>query len=921
MKTDFKSEMNKKPLFVLAAVLVIFVTYLLFKFVQKNNSDTPVDQGSLTAEKTNPAVNLTTAKPIDLVANSKSEGPLVAKMNENTTLEDLEKAIKFLPDGESFSLSVYAGADKVEILRIDKAKGKIRSVYIDGDYVEDLVGEQSSFNWSEYFVKQAKAFSVYDSFGDQIEAVSDDLTIEEQVAALKDMLQKILLSLNSRGNKNLYPVISVSGTPSVGISATNYVNRCVSSGGTWEGFSSLSGSDLKGNACSSLTDASIQSKLSVLNNSTSYKGSHCSCPSGQCLNLEELSERGRYDSSGYSTVFELRGYCSGGSSIVNPPIAATNCTSSGGIWTEAGDSLTKYSYCTCPTGYRLRGEKCQSRGAGIHNCNVGQVNIGRFIGRQSSCFDLGNLESNCKNSNGSWIEYGMDNSGSLAESNPPSRFCGRTEKAFFKQNNCDERTDARACTATAYPYFGCACPTDYCLNAESKCVPDTYSDNETTDEKLCTESGGTWKQFSNIYNANRERCDGAGEAGVGVTLWKPVNACDCPTGKCLSSEQKCVAGDSDQGACEKSGGVWRDAIDAPEYSYCECSGDPEVNLAPHVRTVFPITCSQPKEVDCGTDKQCFYNHVQKNTKAKLRIVEVNYFDNYRTEESSQIQTGPKSGSSLATEIVMTVSSLKKIDEAPSSMRASGVVSDNTLKNCPNLINNLSQLDGKSATCTVNNLSQAKALVENGLTLGSIARYSCSGGLLDKIREICGTYPDMVVKKPAVYLYPTQDTQVEVSLDINGEVVKSEPEYPVEGWTVKATPSGLIDGRYDYLFYENTLNKIDLPKEGWVVKYDNLSKWFDYSLPKLGLNEKEKAQFKEYWLNELKPAKFYEIKLLSDRFLAENMKLKVSPEPKTVIRRNFIFKPLDQRKDIKEPNIITPKREGFTVVEWGGVEIR
>ena len=121
-----------------------------------------------------------------------------------------------------------------------------------------------------------------------------------------------------------------------------------------------------------------------------------------------------------------------------------------------------------------------------------------------------------------------------------------------------------------------------------------------------------------------------------------------------------------------------------------------------------------------------------------------------------------------------------------------------------------------------------------------------------------------------------------------------------------------------MFYEAQLNKIDLPEEGWVVKSEDLNKWLDINLIKLGLNDKEKNQFKKYWLNELPKTNYYEIKLFEDKFLKENMNLIVSPQPDTIIRLNFYFKPLKEKLNIQEPNIVTPERKGFTVVEWGGV---
>lgn len=176
---------------------------------------------------------------------------------------------------------------------------------------------------------------------------------------------------------------------------------------------------------------------------------------------------------------------------------------------------------------------------------------------------------------------------------------------------------------------------------------------------------------------------------------------------------------------------------------------------------------------------------------------------------------------------------------------------------------------------------------------------------------------VTIKKPAIYLYPKQDSFVNVKVDINGKIIKDTPKYNL-GWNVFVTKDGLIDGKYDYLLYEAELRKIDLPSDGWVVKHENLESWFDVNLIGLGLNEKEKNQFKEYWLNELPKSNYYEIKLLDENFLKENMNLIITPKPDTLIRVIFFFKPLDDYISISKPKISAPVRNGFTVVEWGGM---
>jgi hypothetical protein len=175
----------------------------------------------------------------------------------------------------------------------------------------------------------------------------------------------------------------------------------------------------------------------------------------------------------------------------------------------------------------------------------------------------------------------------------------------------------------------------------------------------------------------------------------------------------------------------------------------------------------------------------------------------------------------------------------------------------------------------------------------------------------------VVKKPAVYLYPIDESVINVSLSINGKLTASEPYYN-QGWNVNVKPNGLIDGRFDYLFYEAALKKIALPEDGWVVEYKNLDRWFDRELILLGLNEKEKSQFKEYWLKELPKADYYEIRLLQDDFLNENMGLDIKPKPDNLIRVNLHFKPVSTKTSLAKPVIKTPHREGFVVVEWGGI---
>jgi len=238
--------------------------------------------------------------------------------------------------------------------------------------------------------------------------------------------------------------------------------------------------------------------------------------------------------------------------------------------------------------------------------------------------------------------------------------------------------------------------------------------------------------------------------------------------------------------------------------------------------------------------------------------------------------------------------------------------------CRTFASKFKEFIGTSCSLVTPTPEEAKDAAKNGIDFKVDVGYAIEGNLVKVFDKICKNDPGhTVVKKPALYLYPEKEMNVSVNVEVNGKLTFTEPEYK-NGWSVNVKPDGTIDNKYDYLFYEADLNKIELPDEGWVVEYNKINNWFDELLPELGLNEKEIKQFKEYWMKELDKANFYEIKILGSNFLEENMKLKISPEPQTVLRLNFYFKPLSVKKEIKSPEIKKIDRKGFTVIEWGGI---
>jgi len=177
-------------------------------------------------------------------------------------------------------------------------------------------------------------------------------------------------------------------------------------------------------------------------------------------------------------------------------------------------------------------------------------------------------------------------------------------------------------------------------------------------------------------------------------------------------------------------------------------------------------------------------------------------------------------------------------------------------------------------------------------------------------------------KPVIYLYPQKDTKVNVKVAPNGGLTKVEPAYPADGWSVLATPqselTNLSDGaKYPYLFWEGKAYNMVTPDYGFVLKRADVGARMKNILGRLGLNEKETADFLEFWQAKLEVKPYVFVTFVPQREFDKMTPLTISPQPDKVIRVFMDYTPLDAPVVVREPNIFTPARSGFTVVEWGG----
>lgn len=179
-------------------------------------------------------------------------------------------------------------------------------------------------------------------------------------------------------------------------------------------------------------------------------------------------------------------------------------------------------------------------------------------------------------------------------------------------------------------------------------------------------------------------------------------------------------------------------------------------------------------------------------------------------------------------------------------------------------------------------------------------------------------------KPIIYLYPEKEIQLSVRLGKENNITCSYPEYK-NGWNVLAKPDGtLVDietGRGLYaLYWEGIRSEKCNLKEGFVVKGNQTIQFLEEKLAVLGLNERESEEFIVYWLPKLQKNEYNYIRFATLEEINNNMPLELSIEPDTLIRVLMQYKPLDKYMEVKEQKLVTPDRNGFTVVEWGGTEI-
>ncbi len=207
-------------------------------------------------------------------------------------------------------------------------------------------------------------------------------------------------------------------------------------------------------------------------------------------------------------------------------------------------------------------------------------------------------------------------------------------------------------------------------------------------------------------------------------------------------------------------------------------------------------------------------------------------------------------------------------------------------------------------------------------------------------------------KPVIYLYPKEPTDIVVNLERNIQFTSVIPNYK-NGWKVKAYPGGKLvdlqpqytdcttintnisgleyagqaceDNSYPYLFWSGNSYGSKYPdtEKGWIVSRTDLVKFMNDKLDVIGLTQKEKSDMLEYWIPQMlnKNTTYYKISFFQTKEMNRMIPIDINPKPDSLYRVFLDYLPLTSKPifEIEPQNLEKIHREGFTVIEWGGLK--
>ncbi|MEO9533266.1 MAG: hypothetical protein ABJG68_10030 [Crocinitomicaceae bacterium] len=189
-----------------------------------------------------------------------------------------------------------------------------------------------------------------------------------------------------------------------------------------------------------------------------------------------------------------------------------------------------------------------------------------------------------------------------------------------------------------------------------------------------------------------------------------------------------------------------------------------------------------------------------------------------------------------------------------------------------------------------------------------------------------------VDKPVIYLYSEEDLSVSLNVNFYGTIDFSYPKLDNQTWKVDLKDNKIVHKGldYPYLFWEGEMQNLNYQTNAnnelcgeFVAKSDVIS-FLEAKLSEANFNSNEKADFITFWAPKMIENEYVFIQFLEDdSYSALIADLKVNPQPDNTKRLYMLYTGYESiPKDIRftKQSLKPLKREGFTLVDWGGTEL-
>lgn len=188
--------------------------------------------------------------------------------------------------------------------------------------------------------------------------------------------------------------------------------------------------------------------------------------------------------------------------------------------------------------------------------------------------------------------------------------------------------------------------------------------------------------------------------------------------------------------------------------------------------------------------------------------------------------------------------------------------------------------------------------------------------------------EMMLRKPVLYFYPQETTDISVQVAPKGEFTFTYPDIS-SGWEFTSHPNGKLerdDESYRYLFWESeqkVSSSLLEPESGAVMSGSDGVVYLESQMTAFGMTSSEQADFITYWGPQMQNKTNVYIYLLFNEACDAFASIEISPEPTEIARFYVLWAevPEDYNPALEPQEVPSMQRDGFTVLEWGGAEVK